>query len=284
MANPAIAATGNIILFVLILGLASQVDWGEFKQRFSKPYGIGIGLLCQFIVLPLAGLASVRAFFPNNPVYGIPLLVTVCSPGGSYSNWWCSLFNSDLPLSMAMTTASSLLAVGTLPVNIMIYLALAYPNRGDDGVKVAYGGLFLSLAMVVCGIGLGLLASIKRPEWRGNLGKLGNAAGVTLVLLGVFFSSNSSRPIWARSLEFYVGVGVPCVVGLLVALAFAYACGLPKPHCLSVTIETAYQNTAIPLAVILSTFSNDDKAMCDTIGMRAETVEGEGAARPIATS
>ena len=198
MANPAIAATGNIILFVLILGLASQVDWGEFKQRFSKPYGIGIGLLCQFIVLPLAGLASVRAFFPNNPVYGIPLLVTVCSPGGSYSNWWCSLFNSDLPLSMAMTTASSLLAVGTLPVNIMIYLALAYPNRGDDGVKVAYGGLFLSLAMVVCGIGLGLLASIKRPEWRGNLGKLGNAAGVTLVLLGVFFSSNSSRPIWAR--------------------------------------------------------------------------------------
>ena len=276
MANPAIAATGNIILFVLILGLASQVDWGEFKQRFSKPYGIGIGLLCQFIVLPLAGLASVRAFFPNNPVYGIPLLVTVCSPGGSYSNWWCSLFNSDLPLSMAMTTASSLLAVGTLPVNIMIYLALAYPNRGDDGVKVAYEGLFLSLAMVVCGIGLGLLASIKRPEWRGNLGKLGNAAGVTLVLLGVFFSSNSSRPIWARSLEFYVGVGVPCVVGLLVALAFAYACGLPKPHCLSVTIETAYQNTAIPLAVILSTFSNDDKAMCDTIGMRAEAVEGEG--------
>ena len=108
MANPAIAAMGNIILFVLIFGLASQVDWGEFKQRFSKPYGIGIGLLCQFIVLPLAGLASVRAFFPNNPVHGIPLLITVCSPGGSYSNWWCSLFNSDLPLSMAMTTASSL--------------------------------------------------------------------------------------------------------------------------------------------------------------------------------
>jgi len=22
-------------------------------------------------------------------------------PGGSYSNWWCSIFNSDLPLSMA---------------------------------------------------------------------------------------------------------------------------------------------------------------------------------------
>jgi sodium/bile acid cotransporter 2 len=276
MGNPAIAAMGNIILFILILGLASQVDWAEFKQRFSKPYGIGIGLLCQFIILPLAGLASCRLFFPNNPVYGIPLLVTVCSPGGSYSNWWCSLFNSDLPLSMAMTTASSLLAVGTLPVNIMIYLAIAYPNRGDDGVEVAWAGLFTSLAMVVFGIGFGLLAGFKRPEWRENLGRLGNVAGVSLVLLGVFFSSNSSRPIWARPLEFYVGVGVPCVVGLLVALVFAFACGLPKPHCLSVTIETAYQNTAIPLAVILSTFSNEDEAMCDAIGMRASDVEGEG--------
>ena len=200
MGNPAIAAMGNIILFILILGLASQVDWAELKQRFSKPYGICIGLLCQFIILPLAGLASCRLFFPNNPVYGIPLLVTVCSPGGSYSNWWCSLFNSDLPLSMAMTTASSLLAVGTLPVNIMIYLAIAYPNRGDDGVKVAWAGLFTSLAMVVFGIGFGLLAVFKRPEWRENLGRLGNVAGVSLVLLGVFFSSNSSRPIWARPL------------------------------------------------------------------------------------
>ena len=48
------------------------------------------------------GFTSIRLFYRGDPVHGIPLLVTVCSPGGSYSNWWCSLFNSDLPLSMAM--------------------------------------------------------------------------------------------------------------------------------------------------------------------------------------
>ena len=58
--------------------------------------GILIGLVCQFVLLPLMGFTSIRLFYRGDPVHGIPLLVTVCSPGGSYSNWWCSLFNSDL--------------------------------------------------------------------------------------------------------------------------------------------------------------------------------------------
>jgi hypothetical protein len=36
-----------------------------------------------------------------------------------------------------MTTASSLLSVATLPVNILIYLKLAYPKR--DGVTLDWG-------------------------------------------------------------------------------------------------------------------------------------------------
>ena len=200
---------------------ASQVDLTEFKQRFNKPVGIVIGLVCQFIFLPVAGFACIRIFFPDNPVYGIPLLVTVCSPGGSYSNWWCSLFNSDLPLSMAMTTASSLFAVATLPVNILVYLKLAYPSR-DGSVSLDWGGLFTSLAIVVVGIFGGLFIGNKAPRWRGLLGKLGNTSGVCLVLLGFFFSSNSSAPIWARGLDFYIGVGLPCLFGLVISLGFAY--------------------------------------------------------------
>lgn len=237
----------------------------EFKQRFDRPVGILIGLVCQFVLLPLAGFASIRFFYPDDPVHGIPLLVTVCSPGGSYSNWWCSLFNSDLPLSMAMTTASSLLAIATLPINLLIYLKLAYPSE-EDAVAVDWAGLFTSLAVVVVGIVSGLLVGSRRPHWRASLGRLGNLAGVSLVLIGFFFSSNSSSPIWARDADFYLGVAVPCVFGLAVSLGFAFACGLPKPQCLSVTIETCYQNTAIPLAVILSSFSNYDENLCASVG------------------
>ena len=241
------------------------MDIPDFRDRFRKPTGIVIGLVCQFVFLPVAGFLSIRLFYANDPVHGIPLLVTVCSPGGSYSNWWCSLFNSDLPLSMAMTSASSLFAVATLPINVLIYLKLSYPSE-ESAVSLDWGGLFTSLAVVVVGIIWGLFLGSKKPRWRGKLNAAGNASGVALVLLGFFFSSNSSAPIWARTSDFYFGIAMPCVFGLLLSLAFSKLCGLPKPHCLSVTIETCYQNTAIPLAVILSSFSNDDTTLCESLG------------------
>ena len=242
------------------------MDVPEFKQRFRRPAGIVIGLVCQFIFLPIAGFVSIRLFYRNDPIHGIPLLVTVCSPGGSYSNWWCSLFNVDLPLSMAMTSASSVFAVATLPVNVLIYLKLSYPNEAN-GVSLDWGGLFTSLAVVVAGVVGGLLLGSKKPEWRSRLNAAGNVAGVCLVVLGFFFSSNSAAPIWRREPHFYWGVALPCVFGLVTSLLFAKLCGLPKPHCLSVAIETCYQNTAITLAVILSSFSNDDPSSCASLNM-----------------
>ena len=259
------------------------MDFAEFKRRFNRPTGIVIGLACQFVLLPLAGFASARVFYPRDPVHGVPLLVTVCSPGGSYSNWWCSLFNSDLPLSMAMTTASSLLAVATLPLNLFIYLRLAYPRDRDDGggvspsVTLDWGALFASLAVILVGVVLGLFAGARvGPATRAKLGAAGNVAGVALILLGFFFSSRSTAPVWARDWPFYLGVSLPCVFGLFVSLAFAKACGLPKPHSLSVTIETCYQNTAIPLAVILSSFSNRDAALCEAAGLGGEGGVADG--------
>ena len=267
------------------------MDFAEFKRRFNRPTGIVIGLACQFVLLPLAGFASARVFYPRDPVHGVPLLVTVCSPGGSYSNWWCSLFNSDLPLSMAMTTASSLLAVATLPLNLFIYLRLAYPRDRDDGggvspsVTLDWGALFASLAVILVGVVLGLFAGARvGPATRAKLGAAGNVAGVALILLGFFFSSRSTAPVWARDWPFYLGVSLPCVFGLFVSLAFAKACGLPKPHSLSVTIETCYQNTAVPLAVILSSFSNDDADLCASLGMTPRRVWAERAGAGASTS
>jgi predicted Na+-dependent transporter len=55
-------------------------------------------------------------------IEAVLLLLTTSSPGGSYSNWWCFIFNADLALSVAMTTVSSIASVVMLPLNLTIYL------------------------------------------------------------------------------------------------------------------------------------------------------------------
>jgi sodium/bile acid cotransporter 2 len=266
----------NVLLFFLVFGLAVTVDPIAFKKRFKKPLPLCIGLICQFLILPLLGFVSCKVFFKNEPLYGIPLIATASSPGGSYSNWWCSIFNADLPLSMAMTTSSSLLSALTLPANILLYTELAFPK--ETQVKLSWDGLFTTISLVIVGIFSGLFVGKTYPRHTQKLNALGNACGVALVLMGFFLSSNSSAPIWDRDWKFYVGVTLPCVLGLMISLATARVCRLKRPSCLAVAIEVCYQNTAIPLAVILNSFSDDpkycnggeegtDEKMCDAVGL-----------------
>jgi len=272
----------NVLLFFLVFGLAVTVDPIAFKKRFKKPLPLCIGLICQFLILPLLGFTCCVLFFKNEPLYGIPLIVTASSPGGSYSNWWCSIFNADLPLSMAMTTSSSLLSALTLPANILLYTELAFPK--ETQVKLSWDGLFTTISLVIVGIFSGLFFGKNYPRYTQKLNALGNACGVALVLMGFFLSSNSSAPIWDRDWKFYVGVTLPCVLGLMISLATARLCRLKRPSCLAVAIEVCYQNTAIPLAVILNSFSDDPKycnggreeedagggteeKMCDAVGL-----------------
>ena len=89
----------NLLLFLLVFGLAVTVNPTAFKKRFKKPLPLVIGLGCQFVVLPVLGFVCCLVFFKDDPLYGIPLIATASSPGGSYSNWWCSclLYTSPSP-------------------------------------------------------------------------------------------------------------------------------------------------------------------------------------------
>ena len=263
----------NVLLFFLVFGLAVTVDPIAFKRRFKKPLPLIIGLSCQFVILPLLGFACCVLFFPDEPLYGIPLIATASSPGGSYSNWWCSIFNADLPLSMAMTTASSLMSALTLPANILLYTELAFPK--ETQVKLSWEGMFTTISIVIVAIFSGLFFGKNYPRYTQKLNAVGNVCGVALVLMGFFLSSNSSSPIWDRDWKFYVGVTLPCVLGLVISLGTARMLKLKRPSCLAVAIEVCYQNTAIPLAVILNSFSDDPKycggesteETCDAVGL-----------------
>eukprot|EP00957_Ditylum_brightwellii_P066894 5076933-Ditylum_brightwellii.AAC.1 len=72
---------------------------------------------------------------------GVTLLIVTASPGGSYSNWWCSLFNADLALSVAMTALSTLLSAIFLPANLLLYAYFAY-GKEEVMKAIDFGGLF----------------------------------------------------------------------------------------------------------------------------------------------
>ena len=54
---------------------------------------------------------------PFSKVTRITLLLVTASPSGGFSGLWCSLCNADLALSVAVTTASTLVSVPLMPAS-----------------------------------------------------------------------------------------------------------------------------------------------------------------------
>ena len=142
MGNVAVEVGAHILLFFLVFGMSATVNIGDMRKQLRNRTALLIGLTLQFIILPFVGFCIVK-ILRLDPAAGITLLVVTSSPGGSYSNWWCSLFNAELALSVTMTGLSTLLSVVMMPLNLTIYTRGSYSS---DVVKnLDWFALFLSL-------------------------------------------------------------------------------------------------------------------------------------------
>jgi hypothetical protein len=154
------------------------------------------------------------------------------------STGWCSLFNAELALSVTMTGISTLLSV------------------------------FMSLVVVIGGIAAGVISSAWYNSTRFNLlaNKLGNIAGISLVIFSVVVSSSSSEAnLWSQEWKFYVGVAAPALIGVSIATYLATKFALEKPERVAVAVEGCYQNTGIATSVAASMFSGSELAMAISV-------------------
>jgi len=160
------------------------------------------------------------------------LFVVTSSPGGSYSNWWCSLFNADLALSVAMTAISTILSVIALPVNLLLYAKFSYD--ADVISDLDWISVFVALGVVISAITLGLYMSYKCHSYKFNMiaNKVGNIAGFLLIVFSatVTNTGDADSRIWSRHWTFYIAIIAPCLLGLTIASIMASLINLRKPE------------------------------------------------------
>ena len=144
---------------------------------------------------------------------------------------WCSIFNADLALSVTMTAISTLLSVILMPLNLLLYCKYSY--EADVVQSLDFNSLFIALTVVISAIGLGLTASAKVHSYKFNIlaNKLGNYAGVSLVAYSALMSNTGGETqMWEHPWQFYVGVLIPCIAGLLVANILTTFLKMNKPE------------------------------------------------------
>lgn len=107
-------------------GVAMDISPSDFKQLLFRPKPIIVGLLSQFILLPLVTFMLIWILKPSPSIALGMILVAVC-PGGNISNFMTHLAGGNNALSVSLTAFATVLAIFFVPFNLELWGGM-YPN------------------------------------------------------------------------------------------------------------------------------------------------------------
>ncbi|XP_072014304.1 LOW QUALITY PROTEIN: ileal sodium/bile acid cotransporter-like [Amphiura filiformis] len=232
--------------------MGATMDWRAIWEKLKKPYGVIIGLLCQFIVMLPALAFSLAKLMSLDNAAALGLIIIGCCPGGWVSNIYSLLLDCDLILSITMTTCSTILALGTMPANLFIY-GTPYTTK-DNNLAVPYTWTILQILMLIIPILVGMILYYKTPRLAEKLGKFLRLIAIIMILIGLGFG------LPANLYAFYVPLNVVFValllpiVGSILGLLLAKASCLYNTSAVTVALETGAQNSLIGALVAQFSF------------------------------
>jgi len=235
-----------LMLIMLGMGLTLRPDDLLALKHAGKPVLLGVFL--QYMVMPLtAWLLVILLGLPKMLALGV--LLVGCCPGGTASNVVAWLARGDVTLSVAMTTASTLLA----PILTPLWLWL----MASAWLPVDPMALFASVVKIVLlPVGLGVL--IRRfwqpSEWLLE-GLLPLVAMLAIAwIVGVVVALNVSG-MADMMLSLAIAVVLLNVIGLLMGGSIAMLLGQSRQCSRTVAIEVGMQNSGLAVALAMAHFS-----------------------------
>lgn len=230
------------LLGVVMFGMGLTLTGQDFVRVFKKPLYVAVGVAAQFTIMPLLALLLAVSFrLPQELAAGVILLG--CCPGGTASNVITYLAKGDVPLSVTMTSVSTVLAPLLTPLLILILAGSWLP--------VDAGGLFVSILQIVL---LPVLAGVLVNTF---LGRAVRRVTPVLPLVSVVAIVVIVMAVVAASRENLLTVG-PLVFVIVVAhnlagLALGYGlgrvAGVSPSGRRAISIEVGMQNSGLAVAL-----------------------------------
>jgi len=253
----------TIVLTVWLGLFGTQIELTPLIEKFKDPKGIILGAVLQTIFLP-AWTSMLIAIFSSSGSIATAFLIVACSPGGTGSNIWCLLTQSDLALSAAMTVFSTFLCSGMMPLNLYLWGKLIDDKTG----RIPMEQVLVPAVSIIVGTGTGIYLRHTRDYSELTLKRIARTAmiaGIVIYIFAIIKIYTDHKP--TIKLEFS-----DCLMALLMngTTLFAGAfigrlLGLEKPEAVSVGYEVSTQNLSIPLFIFYNSFPEDKTANMTTI-------------------
>lgn len=239
-----------LLLVVLMMGMGASLTVADFRAVLQRPRGPLIGLASQYGWMPLIAFVLARGLdLPNDQA--ISLIIVGCTPGGTTSNLFTYYARADVALSISMTAVSTIVAVVVMPLLLVVYAS----GFTDAALKVPYGNITTTLAVMLVPLGLGMAIRARWARAAAALEKVGSLSGIGVLALLIVTGLWHNGALLAQTTPAMYGAAIGLgVIGFGLGYLLAALLKLPQAGRRAIAFETGIQNSPLALGIILASF------------------------------
>lgn len=236
--------SGNFIVYglgVIMLGMGLTLQFSDFQKVFTMPRAGVIGVVCQFVIMPLLGwgIGKLLRLDEIDPSLAVGLILVACCPGGTASNVVAFLAKANVALSVMMTIVSTFAAILLTPILTKVYVGALIEV---DAVKMCWNMVKIVLVPVCAGLLINHLFP-KASQKVSHISPLISVIAIVLIVASIIGQKNDVilnsgwKLLAAPGLLHLGGFGL----GYLLAKLFK----LDESSSRTVSIEVGMQNSGL---------------------------------------
>lgn len=254
--NPDQLLVLNLCLAFIMFGVALDIKPADFRDIFQRPRAPLVGLIAQWILLPILTLALVWMFRPAPSIALGMILIGVC-PGGNVSNFMVHLSKANAALSVMLTSISTLAAIVVTPLAFGFWASFVPDTESlREIIKVDPQKMFMTIIQLVfIPLAVGMLVNQYLPDLTKKISRPIRILSILIFFSFVVFAAvgNWENIVNYIHIVFWI-VLIHNALGLTMGYSFARLNKLPKADIRAISIETGIQNSGLGLILIFNFF------------------------------
>ena len=254
--NPGTLVILNVVLGLIMFGIALDTTVDDFKVVARKPKPFVIAILAQLLVLP-AVTFGLTLVLPVTPSMALGMILVACCPPGNISQVLTHRAGGNVALSVSMTAVSNVIYIFVLPLNVAFWGSLHPTARGLlAAVELNPWSMLLDIFLIIgLPFAAGLLIRNRFPRFATTVQPFVKWFSL-LALVGFIVAALVGN--WAFFVAFLGIIVLVVTVHDAVALAIGYgtavAGGLGTRERKAMTFEVGIRNAGLGLGLVFAFF------------------------------
>lgn len=246
------------LIWVIMFGMGTTLTFEDFWRIAKMPWGVFVGTVCQYTIMPVLGWTFARAFGLEPEIALGLILIGSCS-AGTASNVLSYLAGANVALSVTMTAFSTLIAPFATP--------LAMKLLAGHTVAIAFAPMAREIAsMILVPVVVGLLVRRYLPGVAREFSRFIPRVSMLCIclIIGVTIAMSRDRLLSAGA-TLLAASASHNAAGFLLGYWGARLLGLDRQDSRTVAIEVGMQNGGMATGLAMSFFKSPVVALASAV-------------------